>query len=73
VSAGDDASDEAGRSVLKGNPANDCEHRLAYGAVKPSDDDKSCRSGNRQRSERLVPDILSHATASAPRRRSGIG
>jgi len=39
VSAADYSSDEAGRSALKGNPANDCEHRLADTTLKPSADD----------------------------------
>src|SRR5271167_4267560 len=73
VSADDHARDEARRRTLKSNPANDCEHRLANTAFKPSANDESCRGGKRQSSEGLVPDILVHATGSVPRRSGSIG
>ena len=48
------------RNAAERNPANDCEHRQAETSVDYSTDDESRRSGNRQRRERLVPDVLAH-------------
>jgi hypothetical protein len=66
MTTGHHSDDQVGRNATKRNLANHCQHRQSDTSSNSPTEDESCRSGNRQSREGLLPDVLAQIRLPRP-------